>query len=308
VDYLKRYKIFENVQKAKSFLNKDFVKEEDKNYIKNLLEKNPNGYIGKLVELYVRDNNDPTQSRYNIDKILKDLKSIKLSKPIEQFKALSNILDDIEISKISLKINKLKKANNIKIKTDRWVSENIYSKDVKSENIDINRFPSSNIKINTITELIKYICNQGGEFNMDYHKDWDILYDDEKYLIYEILSYEGANHCISKSQCLTHITMYDTYKKGGSRFFNLIDKEKLGLSLFFDFNDIYKKFQILRWNDTALFSLEQKDILEIKEGTYNLDDKFSWKVAKSIAIHPIEEYIPKIQKIIDIIPKIDLNL
>src|SRR5690606_25798678 len=101
------FKLFENVQYSKKVLTDLDIPIDNEDYIdlKNLLASNL-GYIGKFTEWMFRDKIkfDQLESLYN------ELQSVKLDKPIDNFKDPEELYDYITSRKINIKINQVIKS------------------------------------------------------------------------------------------------------------------------------------------------------------------------------------------------------
>lgn len=243
--------LFESYKKSESIIKKfgekltnsqlDFIE-----YIKsNVLP----GYIGKLVELYVKNiAYHDYDSSDDIKWIIDNIKDTKLNKPIDSYSSIRDIIYAIKLSKTIKLLNKIRKNNSIKYNLD---IEKLAGIVIKND-LDLSKIVKLPVhgKVNSDEDFINLISNSFIE-NMDKHKDWNILYEDNDLLIYEILSYEGGLYLSHVNQCIRSENMYNSYKRNGFRFFNIIDKKNIDNSIFIDKNkDI--RYDVFTWNDKSL--------------------------------------------------------
>lgn len=203
-------------------------------YIRNNVAS---GYVGKLTEFYIyflRPN-----MKYNISHIERDIKYIMENikdlkiKPIDTYyqEDFFKLLKDVKIAKIVVTLNKIKKNNSIKYTADiNKIANYVYEN--KIDLSKIIKLPIHN-KIHSDDDFIQMLSGSLLK-NLEYHKDWNILYDTDDLLVYEILSYEGGLHLIHVNQCINNKGMYDNYHKNGYKLYNLIDKNNIDDSLFID--------------------------------------------------------------------------
>ena len=210
--------LFESYKKSESILKKfskkltnsqlDFIE-----YIKsNVLP----GYIGKLVVLYVKDIvYYDYDSSDDIKWIIDNIKDTKLNKPIDSYSSIKDIIYAIKLSKTIKLLNKIRKNNSIKYNLDIEKLAGI----VIRNDLDLSKIVKLPVhgKVNSDEDFINLISNSFIE-NMNKHKDWNILYEDNDLLIYEILSYEGALYLSHVNQCIRSENMYNSYKGNGFRF------------------------------------------------------------------------------------------
>lgn len=79
---MKYLMLFENIQKAKSLMNRDNIDSDDVSFISRMISKYPSGYLGHIISLYLifsKYNQDKEYCRNVVISILDDLKKIKLS-------------------------------------------------------------------------------------------------------------------------------------------------------------------------------------------------------------------------------------
>jgi len=256
--------LFENFKKSEFLIKKHELTPEQVDFITRIREQVLSGYIGKLTEFYIESNFDERSIQWVADNI----GSIKLRTSIDEYKSLSRLIHDIEMAKNIIYINRIRKENNITAKLDI----NIIADYVVTNNIDISNVDKITIsnKIESAEDFIKVINGELGNL-ITHHKDWDILYEDNIYLVYEILSYEGAIHLTHTSQCIRREDTYKTLREHDVRFFNIIDKKEIDNSIFFDIGYASKeltgkerKIDFFRWNDLHLLRIYFDNIKDLK--------------------------------------------
>ncbi len=242
-------KFFENYSKAESIIKKyknDITKDKLDN-IEKIKASVAAGYVGKLVEFYIVGK----QFFDDIMWVCRNISRVKLKKQIDSYSFLSELIHDIKLAINIQYINKIKKDNSIKVDLDiNFIADELIKLDVDLSKLDLPVF-------NKIENNEDFISIASGDAlkNLRKHQDWDIIYEDDNFLLYEILSYEGAMHLIHKYQCIRHENMFNHYKKAG-RLFNCIDKRNLNDSIFLDYNTKNNKYTIHRWDDKYLVDID----------------------------------------------------
>lgn len=246
-------KLFENYKKAESILKKyeGELSSSQLATIDTIKKSVKVGYIGKIIELYLKDQFDYVDSDTQLKYILYNINSVTLSKSIDLFYTIDDISKEIKKFKTIKLLNKIKKSNNIKIDIDRVVDF------VLNNNIDLTDIDKLPIHggVKSEQDIINLLSGTYIK-NLEYHKDWDILYEDDKILIYEILSYQGAMYLIHVNQCIRSEATYNSYVESGFRFFNIINKNNINDSIFID-QDSKKKLGIFKWNGEVNTELEK---------------------------------------------------
>jgi hypothetical protein len=243
--------LFESYKKSDSILKKfgERLRKEQLDFIEYIRSSVLPGYIGKLVELYVKDLiHYDYDSGDDIKWIIDNIKDTKLDKPIDSYLSIRDIIYAIKLSKTIKLLNRIRKNNSIKYNIDVEKLAGIVIKN----GLDLSKIVKLPVhgKVNSDEDFINLISNSFIE-NMNKHKDWKILYEDNELLIYEILSYEGGLYLSHVNQCIRSESTYNGYKKSGFRFFNIIDKKNINNSIFIDKNkDI--RYDVFTWSDNNL--------------------------------------------------------
>lgn len=243
--------LFESYKKYDSILKKfgERLKKEQLEFIEFIKDNVLPGYIGKLVELYVKDLiHYDYDSSDDIKWIIDNIKDTKLDKPIDSYLSISDITYAIKLSKNIKLLNKIRKNNSIKYDLNvKKIADIVIKNDLDLSKIV--KLPAHG-KVNSDEDFINLMTNSFID-NMTKHKDWDILYEDNELLVYEILSYEGGLYLSHVNQCIRSENTYNSYKKSGFRFFNIIDKKNIDNSIFIDKNkDI--RYDVFTWSDNNL--------------------------------------------------------
>lgn len=97
----------ESLQKARSILRRLNINEDDKRFLelRELLRRNP-GYLGKFTEwLFVGK-----QSINNLESLYDRIKGVRLSKPIDEFKTVEDVIDSLVRDSASTAVNQMVNA------------------------------------------------------------------------------------------------------------------------------------------------------------------------------------------------------
>lgn len=279
--------LFENFYKANSIIKNNNLNQIQLDNIEKIKNSVKSGYIGKLVQFYIEEKIDFEK----IEWVCNHINNIKLSHPIDSYVKFSILESDLKFKEFEKVISKIRKINNIPNVLD---NKKIF-KEITDFNLNIEKYINLPIfgKIKDTEDFLKIIKNDFKNFK--YHKDWKILLDNDKYLVYEILSYEGAMHLIHIAQCIRHENMYNSYKRNNTKFYNFIDKENIDISLFLDIDD--RKIEIFKWDD--------KHLLKISTVDNNFIIKNRQQITNILNENNLNIYLPKINILIDdIFPKI----
>lgn len=270
--------LFENYKKAQALIKQNFDKLTSKqlDYIDYIASSVDSGYIGKLVELYIDDAINGSDNILRLEYIIKNINSVKLNKPIDDYNTIFDVYKDISIKKIVTVLNKIKKKLGTKLDMTKVATIlftngiDINKLDIKIENnsLILNKQPRSE------EELAILITNTV----IKKHKDWKIIYEDDNYLIYEILTYEGAINLAHKRQCINSQQTWNDYKNRGIRFINIINKLEIEKSICLDIRRLhynYYSYNIFTWNnkciDVNISNLLDPDILKELSDTKGLE-------------------------------------
>jgi hypothetical protein len=267
--------LFENYKKAEHLINrhKQDLSTEDLDFIDYIKSNVDSGYIGKLVEFYIDEvfaqNYDAVE---NIKWVIENIKNIKLSNSIDSY-TLPKLINEIKKIKNLRALNKLKKINSIKY--DNMDLEKI-AINLVNLNVDLSDLEKKQeyvFKPKSDKEFIEMITDFLFKNEIKKHKDWDVLYEDDKLLIYEILSYEGGIYLAHNNQCIKTKHMYDYLKKSGVRPFNIIDKQDINNSIFIDKNR-NNEYNVHKWNDAHIgMIINNKPDTNLKEREYYITSK-----------------------------------
>lgn len=246
--------LFESHAKAQSLLNKYSNELTDDNikFIDYIKKNVASGYVGKLTEFYIYMAIEVANIytlESNMKYVMENIKDLKI-KPIDTYdkRDFNVLVKDVKIAKLVQVINKIKKNNSIKYNAD----VNKIATYVYDNNIDLDKIAKLPVhnRIHSDEDFIDVLS--GSLFdNLQYHKDWNVLYDTDDLLIYEILSYQGGKHLIHVHQCINSEITYDNYKKAGYKLYNLIDKNNIDNSLFIDGKD-KNDYSVFTWADSNI--------------------------------------------------------
>ena len=149
--YVNSYKVFENLDKAKKLLDELHIPQTDKRFVQlRELLKNNLGYMGQFTKWYIKDREEWNK----IDDTFKELKNIRIDKPIESFEKLEDLYDYLQQFQINKKVNQI--INSLPSYTRENVSPEL-------ENL---------LKLNIEWEdaIKKFYRDKGGRYNR--HSHW----------------------------------------------------------------------------------------------------------------------------------------
>jgi ankyrin repeat protein len=226
-----RYKLFENVYYAKKILKSLDIPQDSPEYIKlkNLLGKHQ-GYLGKFTEWLFKDDIPFEQ----LQSIFNELKSIKLDKPITDFKSPEKVYDYLTSLKINTKVNQVIKA--LPSGTRRLVNDKL--KDLISNNIKYasnikdfyskkgGRYKTLDKLYNDTESLIKNLSGGWNVKSIKYNED-ELVYKDDTTLILHIDSYKRSHKLGSQHWCIsTDEYMWEDYTEGFNKQYFIYDFSK----------------------------------------------------------------------------------
>jgi hypothetical protein len=103
-DYIEDYKLNENLDKAKKLLSELNIPQTDPRFVKlRELLKNNLGYMGQFTKWYIKDHEEWGK----IEDTFKELKNVRIDKPIESFEKLEQLYDYIQQFEINKKVNQI---------------------------------------------------------------------------------------------------------------------------------------------------------------------------------------------------------
>jgi len=211
-----KYKLFENLQKAKKILSDRRINEKDPEFLKlrDMLSRNM-GYIGQFTKWMFIDRT-PFEE---LETVFKELKNVNIDKPIEEFDKAEDLFDYIQNFEINKKINQV--INAIPSRTRELADEKL--RKLIELNIDVaplikdfyskkgGRFKNSNDMYNDTKGLIE---NVKGGFNLETIKkkmeglNVDIVLESEEMLIVQVNDYNASCKIGSKSWCISTSSSY----------------------------------------------------------------------------------------------------
>jgi ankyrin repeat protein len=226
-----RYKLFENIYYAKKILKELDITQDDPDYIKlkSMLGKHQ-GYLGKFTEWLFKNNIsfEQLQSIYN------ELKTIKLDKPITDFKSPEEVYDYLTSLKIDRKVNQVIKALPSRArrlandKLRNLISNNIkYHKSIRDfYSKKGGRYKTFDKLYNDTENLIKNLSGGWNVESIKYNKD-ELVYKDDTTLILHIDSYERSRKLGSQHWCIsTDKSMWGYYTGGFNKQYFIYDFSK----------------------------------------------------------------------------------
>ena len=242
---LNSYKIFENLQYAKKVLKDLHIEETNPEFIKlKELLKNNMGYMGKFTEWMFKDR----ESYQQLEEIFNALETIRLEKPITDFKKAEDLFDHIQSKGIDTKLNQVLKA--LPSKAREQVNQEL--KDLISLNIEhadllIDFYSKKGGKYSKLGQsaLIRdtrtFLENAMGEFNLETIKksleglNVQIAYESPTCLMVSVGDYKTSCKIGSKHWCIaTSQHMWDNYVDGTTKQYfvwdftkNISDKEHM---------------------------------------------------------------------------------
>jgi len=236
------YKLFENLQKARKLLADNRIPEDNPNFIKlrELLSANP-GYLGQFTkwlfginepekEIYGDDNGEkvklpPRRTRIEptpfnqLEDIYKELKNIRIDRPIESFEKAEDLYDYIQSFEINRKTNQV--INAIPSRTREYADDSL--RNLISLNIDVapsikdfyskkgGRFKNSKDLYNDTKGLIQ---NLKGDFNAQTIKDKvkglnaEVVYESPEVVVVAVYDFKASCALGSKSWCIATSQSY----------------------------------------------------------------------------------------------------
>jgi ankyrin repeat protein len=202
-----RYKLFENVYYAKKILKSLDIPQDSPEYIKlkSMLGKHQ-GYLGKFTEWMFKDEFPFEQ----LQSVFNELQTVKLDKPITEFKSPEEVYDYLTSLKINTKVNQV--INSLPSRTRRLANDKL--RDLISNNIKYasnirdfyskkgGRYKTFDKLYNDTESLIK---NLSGGWNVESIKylPQELVYKDDTTLILHISSYERSNKLGSQHWCIS---------------------------------------------------------------------------------------------------------
>jgi len=249
------YKVFENLKKADSIIRKNRLYKDQISHIEMIKNYGvPTGYIGKLVEYYIIEKVDIEKIKWAIVK----LKKFSLDKQIDNYRKFDQLEKELIYRNNLNVLHKLKRMGNIVFNYNK---ENVCKQIAKELDFD-ELSEQTFFDVRSDNDLVRSLNMMNGEIKM--HNDWDIYLDNDDYLIYEVLSYEGAIALCHPRQCIKNKPMYDNYKSRNCRFFNIIDKGDIQESIIVDYFPVAKNetsyLQVIKWNDDHICKIDNYDI------------------------------------------------
>lgn len=217
---VEKYKLFENLAKAKKILNDLNSNETNPKFLelKELL-KNNMGYLGQFTKWYLKDN-EPLSS---IEEIYKMALNTRLDKPIDEFDRLEDMYDYIQEFEINKKVNQVIKS--IPSKARELVNSDFKRLIASSPELSellIKWYSRKGGKYKDIKSLyadtVSFINNNKGDFNLETMKNKiknlnvDIIVDTDNLLLLRINDYAASAKIGSKSWCIvTSKNQWDSY-------------------------------------------------------------------------------------------------
>jgi hypothetical protein len=147
---IEKYKLFENIQKAKKILSDLHISENDKKFLelKELLKSNL-GYLGSFTKWLFKDH----ENFNRIDDVYKKLLTINnLDKPITDFEKLEDLYDYLQTFEIDKKANQVIKALPSKSR----------------ENVDQRLIDLIKLNIEYAESIRSLYNKKGGRFNSEH--------------------------------------------------------------------------------------------------------------------------------------------
>jgi hypothetical protein len=206
---VKSFELFENAQQSKSILKKLNISEDNADYIKlKELLKNNTSYLGKFTKFLFVDK----EKIENIEKVLDELKKVKIDKSVDSFNELEEITDYIikfQNDKITKKIISTLPS---KIKAQAQASEELFS--LVRKNIDlmdalIGYYDKSKHKFDSVEQLINstkiMITNWKGRdevLRKIKDKNVSIICNTSKLLVVCIAEYKTMKELGSSDWCI----------------------------------------------------------------------------------------------------------
>ena len=235
------YKLFENLQKARKLLADNRIPETDPQFkkLREMLSANP-GYIGQFTKWLFgiddaeketevdddgmvrqrarREHRNPTPFS-ELEEIYKALKTIRIDKPIEDFKRAEDLYDYIQSFEINKKTNQV--INAIPSKARELVTDKL--RDLISLNSDVapllkdfyskkgGKFKTSKDLYNDTYGLIE---NIRGGFNLETIKkkaqglNAEAVLESPEMLILAVYDFPASSKLGSKSWCISNSQSY----------------------------------------------------------------------------------------------------
>lgn len=222
-----RYKLFENLQKARAFLREVGEKETNPNFIKlkTLLSDNP-GYLGKFTEWLFKDDRTFNELKNLYD----SLKSTKINKDINSFNDTEELYDYIRDNSKDTDLNQFWQAvpsrTRQNIKDENYIDEfedavmsdstkkkaimdflskksGSYEDDIPELIEKITEINESNIldKETLVAEIIK--ASHGDTNKEQANSDTKLVYDKDNVVIAEISTHDASVEFGSHNWCIS---------------------------------------------------------------------------------------------------------
>lgn len=216
------YKLFENLQQAKKLLKDLHIEETNPDFLKlKELLKNNTGYMGKFTEWMFKYRETYEQ----LEEIFNALKTIRLDKPITDFKKSEDLFDYIQSKSIDTKLNQVLKA--LPSKARELVNDelkNLISLNIEHADLLIDFYSKKGGKYSKLGQdaLIKdtrsFLENAMGEFNLETIKksleglNVEIIDESPLCLMVRVGDYDTSCKIGSKHWCIaTSKHMWDNY-------------------------------------------------------------------------------------------------
>lgn len=218
------YKVFENVQRAKSLLkSKDIDPKESEDFkkIRDIVGNNT-GYVYRFTKWYFEDN-EPMDKLEEIYKMLNDM---DVNKSIDEFDKLEDLYDYLQSFGIGKGLNQVLKS--LPSKSRELVDERL--KNLITLNIEYSDqikdfYSKKGGKFKNPDDLYEdtkiMIENLKGEFNLETVLETiegynvDVMFESPTILIIRVNDYEASKALGSRSWCIsTSKNMWDQYNDG----------------------------------------------------------------------------------------------
>jgi len=233
-----KYKLFENLQKAKKILNDNNIDEKDPNFVnlKDMLSKNT-GYLGQFTKWFFVDNTPIDQ----LEDIYKALKTIDIDKPIDDFEKPEELFDYIQNFEINQKVQQVIKSIPVRVReklvTDDFI--NLITLNIEYAPKIKNMLSKKMVKFKTPEDLYQdtmwLIENLKGPFNLESIKqkikeegaNITILSESDDSIVLRVNDYETSCKLGTKSWCIsTSKSFWDKYVNPFSAQFFIFDFTK----------------------------------------------------------------------------------
>lgn len=213
---IEKYKLFENLQKAKKIISDLNISEDNEKFqkLKDLLKSNL-GYMGTFTKWLFIDR-EPWEK---VEDLYKELKNVNLDRPVDSFEKLEDLYDYIADFKINKKTNQVIKS--LPSRTRKLVDDKL------KELIRLNTDYAESIKdfyskkggrykdIESLYSDTKDLINNlKGDFNLESMKekikdlDVEIIHESPEVLMVKVNDYDASCKIGSKHWCISTSESY----------------------------------------------------------------------------------------------------